>query len=122
MLLQAANHPHADLAPHEVEAACHMSEHLVYLVQQGRSTLGALSSCYQQLGRLLSLLGTLAPAASAAESDGKVAIPAQVQCQLEGPYSMHVWSVHPFLAWGSCHLFGAPGMEQLATVCDRSGQ
>ncbi|GAB4814208.1 hypothetical protein N2152v2_001254 [Parachlorella kessleri] len=76
-LWEAANHPHADLAPHEVESACRMSEHLVYLVQQGRSTLGVLSRCYQQLARLLSLLSTLGPAVSAAEAEGKVAIPAQ---------------------------------------------
>ena len=82
-----------------------MSEHLVYLMQQGRSTLGALSSCYQQLGRLLSLLGTLAPAVSAADVDGKMAIPAQVPCQWRGSYSLPVCSVNHniLLAWLSWH-------------------
>ncbi len=76
VLLQAANHPHADLASHEVESSCRMSEHLMYLVQHGRGTLGTLGSCYDQLSRLLGLLGALAGATAEA---GVAEIPPQVR-------------------------------------------
>ena len=66
--LQAANRPHTDLAPHEVESAVRMSEHLMYLAQRGRGTLGTLAASYSQLTRLLRLLGALGTAEGGAEA------------------------------------------------------
>lgn len=67
-----------------------MAEHLVYLTQRGRSTLGALSGAYQQLSALLSLLGELG-------GEGVLAVPPQVGplvlrcCKGQFHCRVHAW-------------------------------
>ena len=54
--VQAAKYPHADLTSAEVGAACRTSEHLLYLSQVGRESLGRVADQISRLNGLLTLL------------------------------------------------------------------
>lgn len=74
--LQAANQPHTDLSTPEVEITCRMSEHLMYLMQRGRSTLNSLAGSHARLQKLTALLASLSthdgPAAAVPCQAGKM--------------------------------------------------
>jgi hypothetical protein len=56
LCLQAAKLATPDLSGAEVEAGCHLSEHLLYLCQQGRGVLGGTARCFARLDKLHSVL------------------------------------------------------------------
>lgn len=74
--LQAAKQPHGDLSGAEVEGAVRSVEHLLWLTQRSRATLGVLGDCCRQLGALHAALITLAAA-----TDGPhQGLPPQARC------------------------------------------
>eukprot|EP00887_Chlorella_sp_A99_P000601 scaffold17.g601.t1 len=59
-LWEAAKQPHADLSAAEVEASVRSCEHLLWLTQQSRATLGAAADLHAQLAQAEGVLSVLA--------------------------------------------------------------
>jgi midasin len=60
--LQAAKLPHGNLSAAEVEGSVRSVEHLLWLTQRSRATLGTLGDTYRHLSSLHAALCTLGPA------------------------------------------------------------
>jgi len=56
LFIQAAKRPNQDIMPAEVNIACRMTEHLLYLTHVGRESLGGLATHFGALNRFMAVV------------------------------------------------------------------